>query len=185
MPGGVREQGAESVPGPLTGPEMTGDARGPSGDEARGETRQYVAFELGEQLFGVGITVVREIRQWTPTAELPDQPVCGRGVLDIRGEIVPVYDLQARLGGPVVEVTESHMVLILSIGARNLGILVDAVSEIISISPAELRPVPEGSRSVEPGTITNLAAYGDRMIALLNCEVLFAKPDKPAKASAS
>jgi len=143
-------------------------------------TRQYIAFELGDQFYGVEITTVREIRQWTPTAEMPDQPAYGRGVLDIRGEIIAVYDLRARLGGPIVEVADTHMVLILSIAGRSLGILVDAVTEIISIPPDELRPVPEGTGSVEPGSITNLAAHGDKMIALLNCQMLFGE-NKPAK----
>ena len=143
------------------------------GEEGEPQAKQFIAFELGDQFYGVEITMVREIRQWTPTAELPDQPLYGRGVLDIRGQIVAVYDLRARLGGPIVEVTDSHMVLILTIGDRSLGILVDAVTEIITITPAELRPVPEGTGSVEPGTVTNLAAHGDRMIALLDCMALF------------
>ena len=144
--------------------------------EAR--TRQYIAFELGEQFYGVEITVVREIRQWTPTAELPDQPAFGRGVLNIRGEIVPVYDLRARLGGQMTKVSESHMVLILSIAQRSFGILVDAVSDIVSINPATLRPVPDESRAIEPGTLTNLAAQNGRMISLLNCETLFTTSNK-------
>ncbi len=146
------------------------------GGQIEAQTRQFIAFELGEQFYGVEITVVREIRQWVATAELPDQPSFGRGVLDIRGEIVPVYDLRARLGGNRTDVTDDHMVLILTIGGRSLGILVDAVSEIISIGPGELRPVPDGSRAVEPGTLTNLAVYGEKMIALLDCSVLFAAP---------
>ena len=135
--------------------------------------RQYIAFELGEQFYGVEITTVREIRQWTPTAELPDQPAYGRGVLDIRGEIIAVYDLRARLGGPITKVTETHMVLILMIAGRSFGILVDAVTEIISIRPDVLRPLPEGAAHVEPGTITNLAPHQDKMIAILNCSALF------------
>ena len=154
------------------------DRSGSERNLAEVPTRQYIAFDLGDQLFGVEITVVREIRQWTPTAEMPDQPSYGRGVLDIRGEIVPIYDLQARLGGPVAEVSDSHMVLILSIGTRNLGILVDAVSEIISIGPTELRPLPDGAGSVEAGSVTNLAAHGDRMIALLDCKALFGERGK-------
>ena len=167
-------QTIQSKPPSITKPGITSDGSG----QVEAQTRQFIAFELGEQYYGVEITVVREIRQWFATAELPDQPSFGRGVLDIRGEIVPVYDLRARLGGCRTDVTDDHMVLILSIAGRSLGMLVDAVSEIISIGPGELRPVPDGSRAIEPGTLTNLAVYGDRMIALLDCSVLFAKPIK-------
>ena len=87
---------------------------------------------------------MREIRQWSPTTELPNQPHYGRGVLDIRGEVVPVYDLRARFGGPVVDVTDSHVVLIVSIDDRSIGILVDTASDIIDLTTADSRPVPAG-----------------------------------------
>ena len=145
-----------------------------------GDWQQYIAFELDDQFFGVEITSVREIRQWSPATELPNQPHYGRGVLDIRGEIVPVYDLRARFGGPVVNVTESHVVLIVSIDDRSLGIVVDAVSDIIDVKTADLRPVPEGAREAEHGTVTSLANHNGRMIALLDLSVLFGIGDMMA-----
>ena len=152
--------------------------RAPSDTEAIGtpgaaDSKQYIAFELGEQFYGVEITTVREIRQWSATADLPDQPHYGRGVLDIRGEVVPVYDLRARLGGAIVDVTDSHVVLILWIDGRNVGVLVDSVFDIISINAGDLRPVPDGICTIEASTVTNLAALGDRMVALIDCSMLF------------
>jgi purine-binding chemotaxis protein CheW len=138
-----------------------------------GDWQQYIAFELDGQFFGIEITSVREIRQWSPATELPNQPHYGRGVLDIRGEVVPVYDLRARFGGPVVDVTESHVVLIVSIDDRSLGTVIDAVSDIIDVKTADLRPVPEGARETEHGTVTSLANHNDRMIALLDLPALF------------
>ncbi len=154
-------------------------------DSARGQAsaadwQQYVAFELGDQYYGVEITSVREIRQWSPTTELPNQPHYGRGVLDIRGEVVPVYDLRARFGGPMVDVTDSHVVLIVSIDDRSIGILVDTVSDIIDLSAADMRPVPEGAREAEHETVTSLANHGDRMIALLDLSALFGIRDRVA-----
>jgi purine-binding chemotaxis protein CheW len=144
------------------------------------DLQQYIAFELGDQFYGVEITSVREIRQWSPTTELPNQPSYGRGVLDIRGEIVPVYDLRARFGGPVVDVTDSHVVLIVSIDDRSTGILVDTVSDIIDLGAADMRPVPEGAREAEHETVTSLANHGDRMIALLDLSALFGIRDRVA-----
>jgi purine-binding chemotaxis protein CheW len=144
------------------------------------DLQQYIAFELGDQFYGVEITSVREIRQWSPTTELPNQPHYGRGVLDIRGEVVPVYDLRARFGGPMVDVTDSHVVLIVSIDDKSIGILVDVVSDIIDVSAADLRPVPEGAREAEHETVTSLANHGDRMIALLDLSALFGMRDMAA-----
>ncbi len=144
------------------------------------DRQQYVAFELGDQFYGVEITSVREIRQWSPTTELPNQPHYGRGVLDIRGEVVPVYDLRARFGGPMVEVNESHVVLIVSIDDNSIGILVDTVSDIIDVSAADMRPVPEGAREAEHETVTSLANQGNRMIALLDLSALFGIRDMVA-----
>ncbi len=152
-----------------------------AGDQASAaDLQQYVAFELGNQFYGVEITSVREIRQWSPTTELPNQPHYGRGVLDIRGEVVPVYDLRARFGGSVVDVTESHVVLIVSVDDKSIGILFDAVSDIIDLSAADMRPVPEGARVAEYETVTSLANHGNRMIALLDLAALFGMGDMVA-----
>ena len=151
-----------------------------TGQASAADWQQYVAFELGDQYYGVEITSVREIRQWSPTTELPNQPHYGRGVLDIRGEVIPVYDLRARFGGPMVDVTDSHVVLIVSIDDRSIGILVDTVSDIIDLSTADMRPVPEGARVEEHETVTCLANHGDRMIALLDLSALFGIRDRVA-----
>ncbi len=153
---------------------------GASGEASAADWQQYIAFELGDQFYGVEITSVREIRQWSPTTELPNQPYYGRGVLDIRGEIVPVYDLRARFGGPVADVTDSHVVLIVSIDDKSIGILVDAVSDIIDLSAADMRPVPEGARETDHDTVTSLANHGNRMIALLDLPALFGGQDMVA-----
>lgn len=136
-----------------------------------GKSWQYITFELSDQLYGVKITSIQEIRQWTKASVLPDQPYYGRGVLNIRGKVVPVYDLQVRLGNKIIDVIDSQVVLILSINGLSVGVLVDAVSDIISINASELRAVPDG-----PWTISNLAAHDNRMITLLDFHVLFASP---------
>ncbi len=155
--------------------ETSRDSAG--GQVVAADSQQYVAFELGNQFYGVEITSVREIRQWSPTTELPNQPHYGRGVLDIRGEVVPVYDLRARFGSPVIDVNENHVVLIASIDDRSIGILVDAVSDIIDLGAADMRPVPEGARETDHETVTSLANHGNRMIALLDLPALFGRRD--------
>lgn len=140
---------------------------------ASGEAKQYVTFTNGERYYGIEITRVREIRQWSPTTELPNQPHHTRGVLNIRGVIVPVHDLRARFGGCLTEATEHHVVLILALGEQNTGVLVDAVSDIVTVTPEDVRSVPEGARDSHDGAIIGLVSHDEKMIALIEPDRLF------------
>lgn len=135
--------------------------------------KQYVTFAVGERLYGVEIVSVREIKQWSPTTALPNQPHYTRGVLNLRGTIVPVHDLRARFGGPLTEATENHVVLIASIGDQSVGILVDAVSDILTVSPEDVRAIPTGARDMDLESISGLVTSGEDMIALLELPRLF------------
>lgn len=137
------------------------------------DTKQYVTFAVGDRLYGVEIVSVREIKQWSPTTALPNQPHYTRGVLNLRGTIVPVHDLRARFGGALTEATENHVVLIASIGEQSVGILVDAVSDILTVSPEDVRPIPSGARDMDLESISGLVTSGDDMIALLELPRLF------------
>ncbi len=142
-----------------------------------GAYRQYVTFLVGDRLYGVEITLVREIKQWTPTTALPNQPHYTRGVLNLRGTIVPVHDLRVRFGGMLTEATENHVVVIASIGEQSVGILVDAVSDILTITPEEVRPIPSGAREMDLDSISGLVTSDDQMIALLDLVRLFPDSD--------
>ena len=135
---------------------------------------QYVTFVCGSKAYGIDIMLVREIRSWSPTTELPEQPQGGRGVLDIRGEIVQVYDLNAMLGGGFTEVTDGHVVLVLSIGGQNVGILVDAVSDIIHVGKDDMRPAPASQRQQSGGVVSGLARHEDTIVAILDLSAAFA-----------
>ncbi len=145
-------------------------------DEAKADaydSKQYVTFQVGDRLYGVEIVLVREIKQWTPTTALPNQPHYTRGVLNLRGTIVPVHDLRARFGGCLTEATENHVVVIASIEDQSVGILVDAVSDIITVSPDDVRPIPSGAREMDMGSISGLVSQDDQMIGLLELPRLF------------
>lgn len=142
---------------------------------AGGESKQYVTFTNGDRHYGIEITRVREIRQWSQAEELPNQPYHTRGVLDIRGEIVPVHDLRARFGGALTEATEHHVVLILAL-EQSTGVLVDAVSDIVLVSPEEIRSVPESARENHDGALIGLVNHDEKMIALIDADRLFATP---------
>lgn len=137
------------------------------------KSEQYVTFLVGDKSFGVVIVMVREIRQWSPTTALPNQMPYTRGVLNLRGTVVPVHDLRARLGGALTEATENHVVVIASVKDQIVGVLVDAVSDIVNVNASSIRPVP--STSVHDGNncISGLVSNGDEMVALLDLEALF------------
>ena len=145
-----------------------------------GDVRQYVTFLVGDRLYGVEITLVREIKQWTPTTALPNQPHYTRGVLNLRGTIVPVHDLRVRFGGMQTDATENHVVVIASIGEQSVGILVDAVSDILTVSPEDVRPIPSGAREMDLESISGLVTSEDEMIALLDLPRLFPNDDMMA-----
>lgn len=134
---------------------------------------QYVTFAVGDRLFGVDIMSVCEIRQWTTATPLPRQPVYNRGVLNLRGAIVPVHDLRARFGGALTEATPSHVVVITSIRGQMVGILVDAVSDILIVRADGIRPVPQNVADVDETTISGLVSAGEAMVALLDLNRLF------------
>lgn len=142
------------------------------------EQKQYVTFTNGDRYYGVEIMRVREIRQWSPTSELPNQPPYTRGVLNIRGEVIPVHDLRARFGGSMTEATENHVVLIVAIDEQNVGILVDAVSDIATVLSSEIKPVLSGAQHSTEDAIIGLVSKNDIMVALVNLDRLFPKSER-------
>lgn len=137
------------------------------------QTAQYVTFLVGEKTFGIVIVMVREIKQWTPTTSLPNQKSYMRGVLNLRGTIVPVHDLRARFGGALTEATENHVVVIAYVQDQTIGILVDAVSDIITVSNDEIRSVPTTGSHDQDSCISGLVNNEHEMVALLDLEATF------------
>jgi purine-binding chemotaxis protein CheW len=148
----------------------------PGGAAAAGRTRQYVTFLVGDRVYGVDINQVREIRQWAPTTVLPNQPHFTRGVLNLRGTIVPVHDLRARFTGALTEASETHVVMIAWIGEQTVGVLVDAVSDIVTVSTDDIRPVPASAADADLTAISGLVSTEEAMVALLDLGALFSVP---------
>jgi purine-binding chemotaxis protein CheW len=148
------------------------DADAPVQADASGY-KQYVTFMVGDRAYGVDIVAVREIKQWSPTTALPNQPHYMRGVLNLRGTIVPVHDLRARFGGPETEATENHVVVIVWIGEQTVGVLVDAVSDIIAVQADDIRPVPASEGGLDQSSIGGLVTAESGMVALLDLDSLF------------
>ncbi len=141
---------------------------------------QYVTFMIDERSYGIEITKVREIKGWSEPTELPSAPHAMRGVLNLRGVIVPIFDLRARFGRGETYASEEHVVIIVALGDRLIGVLVDAVSDILTLEPSDVLPVPEMDAGLDQGFISGLVSRDDRLVALLRLEELFGVGDLPA-----
>jgi purine-binding chemotaxis protein CheW len=123
-----------------------------------------VVFKLGEQDYCIDIGVVREIRGWSPTTVLPHAPVFVKGVINLRGSVVAVVDLAARLGLGTMTPTARHVIIIVMLGSQFIGLLADVVADIIAIKDVDLKPVPEVASESVTQFITNVITLDDGRI---------------------
>ncbi|WP_085910175.1 chemotaxis protein CheW [Kiloniella majae] len=135
--------------------------------------QQFITFTVGDQEYGVDIMSVREIKGWVETTLLPNTPEYMRGVLNLRGVIVPIFDLRCRFGLGKTDATNLHVIVIIAVKNRMVGILVDTVSDILTVSNSDIRDVPKMETLIEEEYLSGLVTIEDRMVALLNQERLF------------
>lgn len=138
---------------------------------------QFLTFVLAGEHYGVDILRVREIRGWTPVTPIPNAPPCVQGVLNLRGTIVPVFDLRLRFGLPKQDYGATTVVIVLAVtapagGRRILGVVVDAVSDVVNVPAEEIRPAPDLGSAVRTEFIQGMASIGERMIILLDTDRL-------------
>jgi purine-binding chemotaxis protein CheW len=136
-------------------------------------TKQFITFTIDAEEYGIDIMVVREIKGWALTTMIPNAPAHVRGVINLRGIIVPIFDLRARFGMGLTVPTSMHVVIIVASGTRTIGLLVDTVSDIISVDPKAIRPVPEMGMPSEEQFLEGLVAMDNRMVTLVSLAGLF------------
>lgn len=136
-------------------------------------TRQYISFTIADEEYGVDIMAIREIKGWTATTELPNTPSFIRGVINLRGAIVPILDLRARFSGLRTEAAARHVIIVVAVGTRVAGILVDAVADIITVSTDDIQPVPQIDHNADTGFLAGLVTVEGRMVALLDLERIY------------
>jgi len=133
--------------------------------------QQFITFQIGEQHLGVDIMAIREIRAWTPTTMLPHVPAHVRGVVNLRGTVLPVIDLAARLGWGLTDPTARHVIIVVRINDQLQGLIVDAVNDIVAID-APLQPPPNVSDNPAVSCLEGIASVEDRMVMILALERL-------------
>lgn len=154
----------------------------PSGVD-RGSTvlSQFISFAIGNDQYGVDIMTVREIKGWTDITHLPNQPEYVRGVLNLRGVIVPIVDLRCRFGQGLTEATATHIVIIVQIATRLVGLLADRVLDIVSFEGSKVQPVPRIAAASRVNFLSGLVTVDDTMIALIDLRYLLAFATEPSE----
>jgi purine-binding chemotaxis protein CheW len=129
---------------------------------------QSISFAIGDDQYGVDIMAVREIKGWSEITHLPRQPDYVRGVLNLRGVIVPIIDLRCRFGQGLTDATPLHVVIIVQIASRQVGLLADRVLDIVSFEPSQVQPVPKVAKSARADFLSGLVTIENQMLALID-----------------
>lgn len=145
------------------------------------DQNDYVCFRIGEQDYCIDIEVVREIRGWTPATVLPHAPEHVTGVINLRGSVVAVVDLAARLAIGKTRPTPRHVVIIVAFGNQTIGLLADVVSDIMGIDETAMQPVPDVASHGAGAFITKVIALDDgRMLRKLDLTAVLPGTDQEA-----
>ncbi len=147
-------------------------------------TAELINFAIGDEQYGVDIMAVREIKEWSNVTHLPRQPEYVRGVLNLRGAVLPIVDLRCRFGQGLTECTPTHVIIIVQVESRQLGLLADRVLDIVSFERADVQPVPNVARSAQARFLAGLVTVENSMIALIDLPNLLGG-DEPAQSVAA
>jgi purine-binding chemotaxis protein CheW len=142
--------------------------------------RELISFRVGAQEFCVDVMAVREIRGWSPTTPLPRAPPYVRGVINLRGAVLPILDMAARLGFPLAEPTSRHVIVVVAIGSRLVGLLVDSVSDILVATDSDLQATPDVRCDQIQAFVSGIVVLEDRMIGVVALDELLPPPEAHA-----
>lgn len=138
------------------------------------DTAQFLTFCLGSEQYGVDILRVQEIKGWTPVTSIPNTPEHMRGVLNLRGTIVPIIDIRIRFNLENADYNPLTVVIVLSVettlGKRVIGIVVDAVSDVLNVPKQDMKPAPDFGSKVDAQYIKGLAAVDEKMVMILDID---------------
>lgn len=142
--------------------------------------RELIAFRIGDQEFCVNVMAVREIRGWTPATAMPHSPSYMLGVINLRGAVLPIIDLSARLGMRPTEPTVRHVIIVAQVRDKIVGLLVEGVSDILSINDDNIQPTPDITSDFERAYARGVLAIDKRMICLIELEAIFSHLESEA-----
>ncbi|MEW5684564.1 MAG: chemotaxis protein CheW [Pseudomonadota bacterium] len=135
-----------------------------------GGMKELISFRIGAQEFCVDIMAIREIRGWTAATALPQSPSFVKGVINLRGAVLPIVDLASRLGFESTEASDRNVIIVADIGGQVVGLLVDAVSDILTVTDDVIQPTPDVASDTAKTFVRGLIAMDGRMISLIGLE---------------
>ena len=140
-------------------------------------TREYLTFRLDQEEYGIDILKVQEIRGYEPPTRVANAPDFIKGVVNLRGTIVPIVDMRLKFSCTRAEYNSFTVVIILNLRNRIVGIVVDSVSDVMELPPESLKSAPEIDSVIDSGSVLGLGSLGDRMLILLDIERLMSASD--------
>jgi purine-binding chemotaxis protein CheW len=138
---------------------------------------EFLTFRLGAEEYGIDILRVQEIRSYEQPTRIANAPAFIKGVVNLRGVIVPIVDLRLKLGCDSAEYNSFTVVIVLNVKGRVVGAVVDSVSDVLELPSDSIKPAPEMSSAVDAGFITGIGSISDRMLILMDIESLMASAD--------
>ena len=144
---------------------------------AKGASAEFLTFRLGAEEYGIDILRVQEIRSYEAPTRIANAPAFIKGVVNLRGVIVPVVDLRIKLNCATVEYNGFTVVIVLNVHDRVVGAVVDSVSDVLALSQDLIKPAPEMNGSVDASFITGIASVSERMLILMDIEALMSSED--------
>ena len=154
---------------------MTDAAHVASHEAARAAVQaggEFLTFRLGAEEYGIDILKVQEIRSYEQPTRIANAPAFIKGVVNLRGVIVPIVDLRVKLGCETVEYNGFTVVIVLNVRGRVVGAVVDSVSDVLELGAGTIKPAPELHTTVDTSFITGIGSVNDRMLILMDIEAL-------------
>ncbi|WP_136440743.1 chemotaxis protein CheW [Pacificoceanicola onchidii] len=141
--------------------------------EVRSETQfEFITFSAGGQSFCLEITQIREIRRWTPVTALPHTPEDVLGVMNLRGAVIPIFDLAARFGLGSTPANERNVVIVAAVGGTTIGLLVESVSEILSVEKSAIQETPDIKSDATKHSILGMISVDETMVRVVNLDAV-------------
>jgi purine-binding chemotaxis protein CheW len=157
---------------PAADPSIADPTRHDAQSDAAAGPADFISFAIGNDQYGVDIMAVREIKEWSRSTPLPGQPDYMRGVLNLRGVMIPIIDLRCRFGQGLTDASPMHIVIVVQVGGKTVGLLADQVLDIIEVNGEQIQPVPQISRDRRADFLSGLVTVEAAMIALINLNSL-------------
>lgn len=153
-------------------------------DPATAAVGQFLTFQLDDEEYGVEILRVQEIKGYTRVTPIPNAPPEVKGVMNLRGTVVPIVDLRTRFGLTPAEYTRFTVIVVVTVGTKVVGLVVDAVSDVMNVTTDSLVPTPDLGVGVDTSFLTGMARTGERLVTLLNIDRLVGRDELTPAASA-